>query len=98
MKIVPLFLSLVGFAAAQESILTEEMLQISHEGALLSALAYKNASEFAILDANGNITGYEHPDYEEISFFTVEPDQAILAKKDGRCYVAFRGTNANLAE
>jgi hypothetical protein len=91
-------MTLLGSAMGQDSVLTEQVLQISNVAAELSALAYRNASEFAILDANGNITGYEYPDFEEIHFYTEEPDQGIVAKKDGRCYIAFRGTKVNLAE
>jgi hypothetical protein len=91
-------LAFLGFAAGQESVLTEQVLQISNVAAALSALAYENATTYAILDANGNITGYEHPDFEEISFYTNEPDEAIVAKKDDRCYIAFRGTSITLSE
>jgi hypothetical protein len=95
---LPCAMALLAFATGDESVLTETVLNISNVAAQLSALAYKNATEYALLDANGNITGYDHPDFDEIYFHTVEPDQAIVAKRDGRCWVAFRGTNANLAE
>lgn len=91
-------LAFLGFAAGQESLLTEQVLQVSNVAAELSAVAYENATKYAILDANGNITGFEHPNFEEIYFYTDEPDQGIVAKKDGRCYIAFRGTSATLAE
>ena len=38
--------------------------------------------------------GGEHSTYEEIRVYTNEPDQAILARKDRRCYVAFRGSKS----
>jgi hypothetical protein len=95
---LPSAMALLAFATGDESVLTETVLQISNVAAQLSAIAYDNATEYAIFDANGNITGYNHTDFDEINFYTNEPDQAIVAKRDGRCWVAFRGTNANLAE
>ena len=78
--------------------LDELLMQLSVESAKLSALAYDNATNYATgVDAN-NVTLYEHPDYESIIFYTDEPDQAILAKKDGRCYLAFRGTTLALED
>jgi hypothetical protein len=79
-------LALLSVTTGEESVLTEKLLQISNVAAELSALAYGNASNNA------------SPDYEEINYYTQEPDQAIVAKRDGRCYVAFRGTNANIDE
>lgn len=78
--------------AAEEPVLTERVLTIALTSAKLSALAYENATEYATFGANGTVTGFTHPDYEDINFFTEEPDQAIVAKVDGRCYIAFRGT------
>ena len=105
MKFVLIFLALIAFAgkvvssaSAQESLLTERLLNVALTSAKLSSLAYSNSSEYAILDANGNVTGFEHPDYEEISFFTQEPDAAVIAKSDGRCFLAFRGTSATLSD
>ena len=69
--------------------LTQNVLEKSDVAAKLSALAYLNATEF--MDGMGD---FVHPtDFEEISLFNDDlRDQAIVAKKDGRCYVAFRGT------
>ena len=52
-------------------------------------------------DAATNSTtaaSFAHPDMDYIHFYTNEPDQAIVARKDGRCYIAFRGTNINLKD
>ena len=76
-----------------DSLLTERVLNISLTAAHLSALAYTNSSMWA----TGNET-FEHPDYEEIHFYTQEPDAAIVAKSGGRCYIAFRGTSATAAD
>jgi len=73
--------------------LTERILEISVVSGLLSAMAYDDAELYRQEDGS-----FAHPDYEEIKFYTEEPDQAIVARKDGRCYLAFRGTNANLAD
>mmetsp|Transcript_15772 Transcript_15772/g.24534 ORF Transcript_15772/g.24534 Transcript_15772/m.24534 type:complete len:449 (+) Transcript_15772:31-1377(+) len=76
-----------------ELVLDERVLNMSLIAANLSSLAYLPSMDFAVLDEDGNVTGYEHPDYEEITFYNDEPDQAVVAKKEGRCYLAFRGTN-----
>lgn len=86
------FLGKWGANAEEESVLTERVLNLSVVSAKLSELAYENATKLATFDANGTITGYSHPDYESIKFFTSEPDQAIVAKTDDRCYIGFRGT------
>jgi len=44
------------------------------------------------------VQSFAHPDMDYIHFYTNEPDQAIVARKDGRCYIAFRGTNINLED
>lgn len=80
--------------------LDERILRISQIAADLSLLAYANETDIEqwIVDVNetSGLATYDHPDYDEIEFFTEEPDQAIVAKKEGRCYLAFRGTNANI--
>lgn len=82
-----------------ELVLDERVLRISVIAADLSALAYATAEDIEVWKVNNETTGetyFDHPDYDEISFYTEEPDQAIVAKKEGRCYIAFRGTNANI--
>ncbi len=79
--------------------LTERILEVSLVAANLSALVYVNdTSEFAVLDEAGGVSDYEYPGFDFIRFYTEEPDQAILAKTGGRCYVAFRGTNVNVED
>jgi hypothetical protein len=87
-----LFLALAAAEVAAFE-LTQEVLEMSAYAVLLSALAYDDAALFA--DGAG---GFTHPDFEEIGFYTIEPDQAILAKQGGRCYVAFRGTTLTLTD
>lgn len=36
--------------------------------------------------------------FEEIKAYNNEPDQAIMVKKEGRCFVSFRGTTATFAD
>lgn len=94
----------LGVQAAREDwpelVLDERVLRISSIAADLSALAYANTTQIEqwVVDVNETtaLASYEHPDYDEIEFYTEEPDQAIVAKKEGRCYLAFRGTNANI--
>lgn len=90
----------LGIRAAREDwpdlVLDERVLRISQIAADLSVLAYDNLTtiEQWIVDYNETtgIAMYDHPDYDEIEFFNDEPDQAIVAKKEGRCYLAFRGS------
>lgn len=90
-------LLLVSKAVAQnEPVLDERVMALSVESAKLSALAYGNATDYSTGVDDNNVTLYEHPDYEFISFYTDEPDQAIVAKKDGRCFLAFRGTTVDI--
>jgi hypothetical protein len=97
MKIALCLLTFIAACSAQP-VLNERILTLANESAYLSTLAYENATEFAILNGSGNVTGFEHPGYEQISFYTEEPDQAIVAKKDGRCFIAFRGTSATASD
>jgi hypothetical protein len=76
---------------AEDFQLTPKILAMSDIAAKLSSLAYaENATAYA---NSSSPTGFSHPDYEEIKFYTVEPDQALIAKKDGHCYASFRGTS-----
>jgi hypothetical protein len=72
-------------------LLTREIMEISLIAAQLASLARANDTEYATgFDATRNISTHAHPDYESIQFYNEEPDQAVLARKGGRCYVAFR--------
>lgn len=62
--------------------LSKQVLEISLTAAELSKASY-------ILDE------FESNTYEAFFGYVEEPDVAIVAKKDGRCYVAFRGTKPN---
>ena len=80
---------------AESSIqLEEHVLEMALTAARLSALAYAtNLTQFSTDDGT-----WKHPDYDEFTVYTEEPDQALLVAVDGKCYVAFRGTNANLED
>lgn len=88
------------FVVADEEppVLDEGVMKLSVESAKLCSLTYLNATQFVSGPGANGILQYEHPDYEDIYFYNDEPDQAIVAKKDGRCYVAFRGTTRSLGE
>lgn len=98
------FVLSAGVRAAREDwpdlVLDERVLSISAIAADLSALAYANTTTIAQWEVSVNETtgfaNYVHPDYDEIKFYVEEPDQAIVAKKGGRCYLSFRGTNSNI--
>ena len=93
-----LLLWIIPTVLAQDPpVLDQRIMELSVEAAKLSALVYANATDYEVgVDGNGT-TLYEHPDYEVITFYTDEPDQAIIAKgNDGRCYVAFRGTTLEI--
>mmetsp|Transcript_32049 Transcript_32049/g.49674 ORF Transcript_32049/g.49674 Transcript_32049/m.49674 type:complete len:436 (-) Transcript_32049:260-1567(-) len=73
--------------------LSEAVLTTSLIAANLSSRAYDDATLWA---SNDTDTGFFHPDFDSIKFYTNEPDQAIVAQKNGLCFLAFRGTNANI--
>lgn len=74
--------------------LDEDFLEIASTAVRLSALAYEtNLTDFSTGEGT-----WSHPDYDEFMVYTEEPDQALLVAVDGKCFVAFRGTNANLAD
>lgn len=67
-----------GADGEEDLVLDQRMMQMTSAAASLSRLAYM-----------------EDPDDEGWSLFDQfheEPDQAILTRKNGYCYVAFRGT------
>ena len=93
---VPIVAVLLRLLPAAESSLSldEAFLEVAYTSAKLSALAYKaNLTEFSTGEGT-----WEHPDYDEFMVYNEEPDQALLVATKGKCYVAFRGTNANLAD
>jgi hypothetical protein len=68
----------VATAPTMDLVLSERIMRLSKAAAELSALAYE-----------------EHPPgdaYDSFVFYDAEPDQAIVAQKNGYCYGAFRGT------
>ena len=77
----PLFSLLLLLSAyrttGKDVVLTEELMKLSETAAELSVLAFQ--------DENA-------PFEDAFTFFNDEPDQALVAAKDGRCFVAFRGT------
>lgn len=80
-----------NFGGDHFNLLTEQVMQITLTSARLSNLAYTDARAYeAGFDEERNITLHEHPDYDQIQFYTEEPDQALLARSGGRCYIAFR--------
>uniref|UniRef100_A0A7S4JH85 Fungal lipase-type domain-containing protein n=1 Tax=Odontella aurita TaxID=265563 RepID=A0A7S4JH85_9STRA len=113
---LPLLLSTSAPLVAHSFSLTEDALSISDDAVRLSDLSYGKddvltkyggakreisggAEEASITELNG------HPDYDDfeyVTFYTQEPDQALVAKKDygqrQRCYLAFRGTRDNVPD
>jgi len=70
--------------------LDARLIDITRVSAMLSALAYEeNAAENY---SRGKSDRYEHPDLDYIQFYINDPDQAIVARQGGRCYISFRGT------
>lgn len=80
MKLSIAFVSLlIGKASAAPSVvLSRPVMDLVREAALLSSMAYQSSP---------NATGFDY-----LNNFLKEPDQAIVAKRDGYCYGAFRGT------
>eukprot|EP00549_Striatella_unipunctata_P026069 CAMPEP_0118710652 /NCGR_PEP_ID=MMETSP0800-20121206/23531_1 /TAXON_ID=210618 ORGANISM="Striatella unipunctata, Strain CCMP2910" /NCGR_SAMPLE_ID=MMETSP0800 /ASSEMBLY_ACC=CAM_ASM_000638 /LENGTH=459 /DNA_ID=CAMNT_0006614919 /DNA_START=215 /DNA_END=1591 /DNA_ORIENTATION=+ len=69
---------LAASTAVADVVLDEKIMNLSRQAAILSSLAYE---EHPIGDA-----------YDHFGFYDEEPDQALIAKKDGYCFGAFRGT------
>ncbi len=67
-----------GVNALDAVVLSERVLKLSLAAAELSSLAYEE---------NPPGDAYQH-----FGYFDSEPDQAIIAQKNGYCYAAFRGT------
>ena len=67
-----------GAHAIDAVVLSERVLKLSLAAAKLSSLAYEE---------NPPGDAYQH-----FGYFDSEPDQAIIAQKNGYCYAAFRGT------
>lgn len=65
-------------ASTADVVLNEKVMNLAARAGNLSALAY-------VEDPPGK--GYKH-----FGFFDEEPDQALVAKIDGYCFGAFRGT------
>jgi len=70
---------------AGDVVLSKHVMDLSLESALMSIEAYHVQPK--------NITGFKY-----ISNFLEDEDQAIVSKKDGYCFVAFRGTTSTLAD
>lgn len=72
--------SLVLFLATVKAdvVLNEKIMKLAKTSAELSALAYEE-------DPPGD-------GFQDFGFYDEEPDQALMAKKDGYCFGAFRGT------
>jgi hypothetical protein len=64
--------------AVDTVVLSERILKLSVTAGELSSLAYEE---------NPPGDAYNH-----FGFFDNEPDQAIVAQRNGYCYAAFRGT------
>ncbi|CAB9524515.1 expressed unknown protein [Seminavis robusta] len=69
---------LLAAPISSDVVLDKKTMDLTLTSAKLSALVY---------DANPSSSGYDL-----LKRFTVEPDQAFVAKKDGYCYGVFRGT------
>jgi hypothetical protein len=63
---------------ASDVVLSERVLKLSKTAAELSSLSYEE-------DPPGDA-------YSHFGFYDDEPDQAIVAQKNGYCFGAFRGT------
>ena len=61
-------------------VLSERTMILSRTAAELSALAYEE-------DPPTGSDAYSH-----FGFYDAEPDQALIAQKNGYCFGAFRGT------
>lgn len=62
-----------------EVVLSKKVMELSKDCAILSDQAYSVVPNI--------------PSFELVENFMQEPDQALVAKKDGYCFLAFRGTS-----
>lgn len=69
-----------------ELVFDESLLTITLASAELSDAAF------------GNQGGTLSQEWKHVEFFTSETDQAVVAKKSGFCFVAFRGTTLSWAD
>lgn len=91
--------------AAEQINLDGRVVEISAVSAALSALAYEEdaAKTFAVSTSKkgearkgDQAQSYEHPDFDYLHIYSRDPDSAIVARRGGRCYIAFRGTVGTL--
>ena len=97
-------------AAQNVLVLNERVMEISRVSARLSTIAYApvqvsveqfvsalDASSFSadlsMFTVASTTSARALPNY--IHYYTREPDQAIVARYEGRCYISFRGTKLN---
>jgi len=73
-----LLLIMASVSAEKELVLSERIMRLSKISADLSTLAYQE-------DPPGS-------GYDSFAFYDAEPDQALVARKNGYCFGAFRGT------
>ena len=73
-----------------ELILDESILERSAIASNLSSLAYMPAN------ATSGETLFVDPRYGNLTFYTEEPNQALIANIQGWCYLAFRGTDIEI--
>lgn len=83
-SIVCVVVLLTGSCVDAGLVLSEKIMDLSETCAFLSNEAYM---------ASPDSTGYD-----EMENFVDEPDQALVARKDGYCFVAFRGTTLTMTD
>lgn len=86
-------------ALAYESVAEEQSVEVldasppSTDLTVASSTVESNTTNTALVTASAN-ANTTLPNY--INFYTNEPDQAIVARYSGRCYISFRGTKVNV--
>lgn len=75
---VPFLGAIMAKSVSASVVLSKEIMELAKTGAILSKLAYDE-------DPKGE-------EYGRFGFYDAEPDQALVAQRDGYCFGAFRGT------
>jgi len=79
--------------------LTEELLTLTLTAANLSKQVFFPERWKNGFDNETNRTTYFHPEFPDLfQYYTGEPDQALIAKKHGRCFLTFRGTTRQFSD
>ena len=85
LEAITAFILILPQKVTGDVVLSKSVMDLSLDSALMSIEAYKAHPK--------NITGFHY-----VKNFIEEEDQVLISKKDGYCFVAFRGTSLTVAD